>query len=97
MTVELPPGVLLSQTASASAAAYQILRRHPEVLSVVESIGEDDDGEVRSGNLYVQLVKPNQRKLQPEAVRGGRQQGVARYPGRARDLPEPGGRRRRAT
>jgi len=63
VSVELPPGVLLSQTAQASDAAYQILRRHPEVKSVVESIGEDEDGEVRSGNIYVQLVPPNQRKL----------------------------------
>jgi hydrophobe/amphiphile efflux-1 (HAE1) family protein len=63
VTVELPPGVLLSQTAKASDAAYQILRRHPEVKSVVESIGEDEDGEVRSGNIYVQLVPRNQRKL----------------------------------
>ncbi len=63
LTVELPPGVLLSQTAQASSAAYQILRRHPEVKSVVESIGEDDNGEVRSGNVYVQLVPRNQRKL----------------------------------
>ncbi len=63
ITVELPPGVLLSQTAQASNAAYQILRRHPEVKSVVESIGEDEEGEVRSGNIYVQLVPPSQRKL----------------------------------
>ncbi|HEY2593884.1 MAG TPA: efflux RND transporter permease subunit, partial [Chloroflexota bacterium] len=63
ITVELPPGVLLSQTAQASNAAYQILRRRPEVKSVVESIGEDEDGEVRSGNIYVQLVPPSQRKL----------------------------------
>jgi hydrophobe/amphiphile efflux-1 (HAE1) family protein len=63
ITVELPPGVLLSQTAQASNEAYQILRRRPEVKSVVESIGEDEDGEVRSGNIYVQLVPPGQRKL----------------------------------
>ena len=63
ITVELPPGVLLSQTAQASAAAYRILRRHPEVKSVVESIGEDEDGEVRSGNIYVQLVPARERKL----------------------------------
>ena len=61
--VELPPGVLLSQTTQASAAAYQILRRHAEVANVVESIGEDEDGEVRSGNIYVQLVPPRQRHL----------------------------------
>jgi multidrug efflux pump subunit AcrB len=33
------------------------------VANVVESIGEDEDGEVRSGNLYIQLVPPAQRKL----------------------------------
>jgi multidrug efflux pump subunit AcrB len=61
--VELPPGVLLSQTAAAADQAYQILRRHPEVRNVVESLGEDEDGEVRSGNIYVQLLPIEQRKL----------------------------------
>lgn len=63
LQIELPPGVLLSQTAAAASEAYQILRRRPEVANVVESVGEDEDGEVRSGNLYVQLVPPAQRKL----------------------------------
>lgn len=63
LSIELPPGVLLSQTAAASARAYEILRRHPEVANVVESIGEDEDGEVRAGNLYIQLVPPGQRAL----------------------------------
>ena len=63
LTLELPPGVLLSQTAAVSAQAYAIISRHPEVLSVVESIGEDEDGEVRMGNLYIQLVPPAERKL----------------------------------
>ena len=63
LAIELPPGVLLSQTSAASAQAYQILRRHSEVANVVESIGEDEDGEVRGGNLYIQLVPPSERKL----------------------------------
>jgi hydrophobe/amphiphile efflux-1 (HAE1) family protein len=63
LKIELPPGVLLSQTAKISDAAYQILRRRPEVKTIVESVGEDDDGEVRSGNIYVQLVPASQRKL----------------------------------
>ncbi len=63
LRIELPPGVLLSQTAAASAHAYQILKRYPEVANVVESLGESEDGEVRSGNLYIQLVSPSQRKL----------------------------------
>jgi hydrophobe/amphiphile efflux-1 (HAE1) family protein len=63
LQIELPPGVLLSQTAAAADQAYAILRRRPEVANVVESVGEDEDGEVRSGNLYIQLVPPAQRKL----------------------------------
>jgi multidrug efflux pump subunit AcrB len=63
LRIELPPGVLLSQTAAASDQAYQIIKRHPEVANVVESLGESEDGEVRSGNLYIQLVRRSQRKL----------------------------------
>ena len=63
VNVELPPGVLLSQTAAVSAKTQQIIMRHPEVESVVESIGEDEDGEVRSGNIYIQLVPANRRTL----------------------------------
>ncbi|MDE2304010.1 MAG: efflux RND transporter permease subunit [Gammaproteobacteria bacterium] len=63
LKVELPPGVKLSQTARVAAEAYRIIRRHPEVENVVESIGEDESGEVRSGNLYIQLVQPDRRKL----------------------------------
>ncbi len=61
--IELPPGVRLARTAAVSAQAYRIIRRHPEVKNVVESIGEEDDGEVRSGDLYIQLVPPSRRKL----------------------------------
>jgi hydrophobe/amphiphile efflux-1 (HAE1) family protein len=61
--IEFVPGVLLSQTAAASAQAYQILKQSPEVQNVLESIGEDEDGEVRFASLYVSLVKPEQRKL----------------------------------
>jgi len=67
LQIELPPGVLLSQTAAAADQAYAILKRRPEVANVVESVGEDEDGEVRSGNLYIQLVPPSQRKLSQKA------------------------------
>jgi multidrug efflux pump subunit AcrB len=63
LTIEMPPGVLLSQTADVAAKAYDIVSRHPEVQNVVESIGEDENGEVRSGNLYIQLVPRSARKL----------------------------------
>ena len=61
--VELPPGVRLEDTAAASAAAYRIVARQPEVADVVESIGADEFGEVRSANLYITLVPPNKRHL----------------------------------
>ena len=61
--MELPPGVRLEDTAAASAAAYRILSRMPEVADVVESIGADEFGEVRTAHLYVTLVPPNKRQV----------------------------------
>jgi hydrophobe/amphiphile efflux-1 (HAE1) family protein len=63
LNIELPPGVRLSQTAEVSAKAREILARHPEVLNVLEALGEDQNQEVRFGTLYVQLVPPDKRKL----------------------------------
>jgi hydrophobe/amphiphile efflux-1 (HAE1) family protein len=63
LAIELPPGVQLEQTAAASARAYQIIRQHREVDNVVESIGEDEDGEVRNASLYIQFVPRERRKL----------------------------------
>ncbi|MBS0579026.1 MAG: efflux RND transporter permease subunit [Proteobacteria bacterium] len=60
--IELPAGARLQDTASVSAAAYRILARQPEVESVVETIGSDDFGEVRNGEMLVNLVQPDKRK-----------------------------------
>ena len=62
LQIELPPGVRLEDTAAFSAAAYRIVSRHPEVTSVVESIGADDAGEVRTAELFIDLVPPSKRK-----------------------------------
>jgi multidrug efflux pump subunit AcrB len=63
LKVELPPGVRIEDTAAIAARASEILRRQPEVLHVVETVGVDDFGEVRSGTLYVSLVPPSKREL----------------------------------
>ena len=63
VVIELPPGVRLEDTARVSAEAAAVLRRHPEVTSIVESIGSDEDGEVRTANLFVSLVPKRQREL----------------------------------
>src|ERR1700737_1180180 len=61
LSIELPTGVRLEDTGAVSAAAYRIGARQPEVANIVESIGEDD--EIRTGQLYIQLVPRNQRKV----------------------------------
>ena len=61
--IELPPGVQLEETASVSAAAYEILKRQPEVSDIVESIGADETGEVRIADIFVSLVPREQRKI----------------------------------
>ena len=63
LQLELPPGVRLEDTAAVSASAYRIVARQPEVSSVVESIGEDDSGEVRMANLFISLVPSNKRHM----------------------------------
>jgi multidrug efflux pump subunit AcrB len=63
LTIELPPGVQLEETAAKSAAAYDILRQQPEVTDVVESIGADETGEVRLANLYISLVPRSERSI----------------------------------
>jgi multidrug efflux pump subunit AcrB len=63
MNIEFPPGVPLSRTNAAATAAYEIVRKHPEVKSVVESVGEDANGELRSAELDINLVKTSERNL----------------------------------
>jgi hydrophobe/amphiphile efflux-1 (HAE1) family protein len=63
LSIELPTGVRLEDTAAASAAAYRIVASQPEVTNVVESIGEDDSGEIRTGQLYISLVPRNKRNV----------------------------------
>jgi len=62
VNIELPPGARLQDTGSVSAAAYRMLARQPEVESVVEIIGGDDFGEVRTANMLINLVPPEHRK-----------------------------------
>ena len=62
LNIELPAGARLEDTAAVAAAAYHIMARQPEVQSVVEQVGGDEFGEVRTASLYITLVKPSQRK-----------------------------------
>jgi len=62
LSVELPPGVRLEDTARVTAAAYRLLARQPEVHDVVELVGSNDEG-VREGDLFIALVPKGQRHV----------------------------------
>ena len=63
LNIELPPGARLEDTGAVSSAVYRLIARQPEVASVVEQVGGDEFGEVRTGSLYITLVKPHERKV----------------------------------
>jgi hydrophobe/amphiphile efflux-1 (HAE1) family protein len=62
LTVELPPGVRLEDTARITAAAYHLIARQPEVQDVVELVGSSDEG-VREAELFIALVPKSQRHV----------------------------------
>ncbi len=66
LNIELPPGVRLEQTAAVSAQAYEVVRRQPEVKDVVESIGGDESGEVRTAQQFINLVPREEREITQE-------------------------------
>ena len=57
--VTMPPGVRIGDVGAVAAKADAILRAQPEVKSVYQSGG---DGEVNEAQLYITLVKPEERK-----------------------------------
>ncbi len=62
LSIELPPGGTLEDTARVSADASAILRKSPEVTNLVEFIGSSD-GLIQNAVIYVSLVPRNQRSV----------------------------------
>ena len=60
VSIELPPGVRLEETARVSAQVSALLAKQPEVTDIVESIGGDD---VRTAEIFVSLVPRDQREV----------------------------------
>jgi hydrophobe/amphiphile efflux-1 (HAE1) family protein len=67
LNIELPPGVRLEQTAATSKAAYEVLRKYPEVADVVEFVGSGDTGEIHRATQFISLVPREQRDLTQSA------------------------------
>jgi multidrug efflux pump subunit AcrB len=62
LSIEVPPGGTLEDTARVSANAAALLRQSPEVTDVVEFVGSDE-GEIQNGETYISLVPSSQRKI----------------------------------
>jgi multidrug efflux pump subunit AcrB len=62
LTIELPPGGTLEDTARVSADAAAVLRKSPLVTDVVEFVGSSD-GEIRNGIIYASLVPRSGRSM----------------------------------
>jgi multidrug efflux pump subunit AcrB len=63
VTIELPPGVRLEETARISSQVAALLAKQPEVTDIIESVG---GGDVRTANLYISLVPRKARELTQE-------------------------------
>lgn len=59
--VELPPGSRLQDTERVSAMATAILKQHPEVVNVLEIVGENV-GDLRRAQLFVNLTEVSERE-----------------------------------
>jgi multidrug efflux pump subunit AcrB len=62
LSIELPPGGTLEDTARVSAAASAILRKSPVVTNIVEFVGSSD-GLIQNASIYVSLVPRDQRSM----------------------------------
>ena len=61
VSIELPPGSRLDDTRRISSEVATLLRKRPEVESIYENVGDND--ETRFATLYVNLFKRKARKL----------------------------------
>ena len=62
LSIELPPGGTLEDTARVSAAASAVLRTSPDVTDIVEFVGSSD-GLIQNAVIYVSLVPRSQRSM----------------------------------
>ncbi|HUK02052.1 MAG TPA: efflux RND transporter permease subunit [Steroidobacteraceae bacterium] len=61
VNIELPPGVRLEDTAVVSNSVYEMIAKRPEVQSVIEFVGDNDD--VRTSSMFIELKPRSERKL----------------------------------
>ena len=78
--VNASPGSSLEQTGAISARLEEVLKRRPEVMTTLTTIGAGNDP-VTKGNILVKLVKKNQRKKGIESIMEEVRHDLADVPG----------------
>ena len=78
--VNASPGSSLEQTGAVCAGIEEALKRRPEVVSTLTTIGAGNDP-VTKGNILVKLVKKNQRQKGIEAIMDEVRRDLATLPG----------------
>jgi multidrug efflux pump subunit AcrB len=79
LSVEVPPGGTLADTARVSAGAAAVLRKSPEVTDIIEFVG-DDGGEIRTAEIFVSLVPRSERNMSQKEWEQGMMPGLSQVP-----------------
>lgn len=77
--LEMPPGTNLDAMAEQSAKVDHIMRQHPEVEVVINTIG-DRDGEGNKASFFVKLVPRKKRKMNTSQFKDVVRQDLSAFP-----------------
>lgn len=78
--INASPGSSLEQTGTIASSIEQVLRRRPEVVTTLTTIGAGNDP-ITKGNILVKLVKKNERKKGIEEIMAEVRQDLRNLPG----------------
>jgi hydrophobe/amphiphile efflux-1 (HAE1) family protein len=81
MNVRMPVGTSLERGSDKMRQVETVVRAMPEVRMISTSIGDTGNGARNTGDLTIQLVKPNQRKRTQKQVEEAIRQAIAPIPG----------------
>ncbi len=81
VSVELPPGSRLEDSDRVARQASNILLEHPATANVFASIGGDQQKEINSAKLYVNLLEDSQREVSQSEFEQQMRQALANIPG----------------
>ena len=81
MNVRMPVGTSLERGSEKMRQVEAVVRAMPEVRMVSTSVGDTGNGSRNTGDLTIQLLKPNERKRTQKQVEEAIRKGLAPIPG----------------